>query len=209
MIKIDEADKLMKDFVNAREKYNETKCKEDLQELRRTENICIKEFEYLVKMRTGKYRLFSNYEDLNQEGREALLNAMKTYKADMGNWFAWAHQYIHTKIYRAANQHTTIRYPLKVAKEMAPHKEAFMPEVVEQHYSPDSIAETTELRSSIANAINSLNVNQQKIMCMAFGLEGDKPMSVNKICKSLKIPRAVCMKEMANSIDLIKSRIKL
>ena len=199
----------MENFVNAREKYNSSKSKTDLKELKKHEEICIKEFDYLIKMRTGKYRLFSNYEDLNQEGREALLNAMKTYKADMGNWFAWAHQYIHTKISRAANQHTTIRYPLKVAKEMAPHKEVFMPEVIEQNFVPDAIAENSELKSAIADAINLLNDEQQKIMCMAFGLEGDRPMSVNKICRSLRIPRAICVKEMENSINAIKENIKL
>ncbi len=208
MISIEEADKLMADFVEAREKYNKTKSKEDLKILKRKENICVSKFDYLIKMRTGKYRLFSNYEDLNQEGREALLNAMKTYRAEAGNWFAWAHKYIATKISRAANLHTTIRYPLKVAKEMVPHKEIYMPEIVEDYFNYDVIMETNELKSSIEDAINKLDDNKQKIMCLAFGLEGDKPMSVNEICRNLRIPRNTCIKEMDASINSIKENIK-
>lgn len=209
MVSIEEANKLMKDFVELREVYSKTKSNEDLKKLRKQEELCVKNFDYLIKMRTGKYRLFSNYEDLNQEGREALLNAMKTYKAEMGNWFSWAHKYISTRISRSANLHTTIRYPLKFAKEMAPHKEVFMPEVIEEVYCPDTQIENMEVSNAITEAIAVLDNQQQQILSMAYGLDGDKPMSINKICNSLKITRATCLREMKNSLSLIKDKIKI
>lgn len=207
MVSIEEADKIMAEFVKLRETYEQTRSKEDYKKYKEQETLCIEKFDYLIKMRTGKYRLFSNYEDLNQDGRVALLNAMKTYKADMGNWFAWAHQYIETKVRRNANLHTAIRYPLKVAKEVAPHKENYMPEIVEEVFCPDTQMETNELSFSINSAIGSLNKQQQKIINMAFGFEGDKPMSINKICHSLKISRAVCIKEIKEGIANVKSNI--
>src|ERR1700690_2536210 len=130
-----EAQDLMIKLIDLR-----SKVKEDASlgaEIRAHEKICIEKFKYLVTMKTGRYKIFNNYEDLNQEGYEALIKAMKNYNPKKGSFFWWAHRYIDTRISRSANLHTTIRYPLKVAKNNAPHKESVMPLLIEENYCPD------------------------------------------------------------------------
>jgi RNA polymerase sigma factor (sigma-70 family) len=209
MLTEQEAQDLMAKLVELRlqsKNCNDTKIR---QELRQHEQICINKFKYLVTMKTGRYKTFSNYEDLNQEGFEALLKAMKTYNPKKGSFFAWAHHYIGTRISRSANLHTTIRYPLRVAKETAPHKEAVMPIIIEEQYCPDKQLENSQVNFAIQNAFTSLNDLQKQIISLAYGLEGDKPMSINKICKKLNISRLHCIKIMNNALSVMKDTIKL
>lgn len=68
-------------------------------ELLKHEKLCIDKLKYLVTMKLGKYKTFSNYEDLQQEGFEALLKAIKTYDPTVAsNIFWWFHKYIDTRI---------------------------------------------------------------------------------------------------------------
>jgi len=87
MLTEQEAQDLMTNFISLREKYNETKTKEDLVKFKNHERECINKFKYLVTMKTGRYKAFSNYEDLNQEGLEALVKSMKNYNPKKGIFF--------------------------------------------------------------------------------------------------------------------------
>lgn len=178
-------------------------------ELSKHEEKCINKFKYLVTMKTNRYKKFSNYSDLNQEGFLALIKAMKTYNPKKGSFFAWAHNYIGTRISRSANLHTTIRYPLRVAKETAPHKEAIMPVVIEENYCPDKQLENMQTHYVIEQSFHSLNDSQKQIISLAYGLEGDKPMSVNKICKKLGISRSNCVKIIDSALSVMRDNIKL
>lgn len=209
MLTEQEAQDLMAKLVELRLQSKTSNDVKIRQELRQHEQICINKFKYLVTMKTGRYKTFSNYEDLNQEGFEALLKAMKTYNPKKGSFFAWAHHYIGTRISRSANLHTTIRYPLRVAKETAPHKEAIMPVIIEEQYCPDKQLENSQVNFAIQNAFTSLNEVQKQIISLAYGLEGDKPMSINKICKKLNISRLYCIKIMNNALSAMKDNIKL
>jgi RNA polymerase sigma factor (sigma-70 family) len=160
-------------------------------------------------MKTGRYKAFSNYDDLNQEGFEALIKAMKNYNPKKGSFFWWAHKYIDTRISRSANLHTTIRYPLKVAKDKTPHKEAVMPTLIEERYCPDRELEDVQTNSVIQNAFDVLTDEQRSIINLAYGLDGTKPMSVNKICKEMHISRTSCMKSINSALSLMKDHIKL
>lgn len=209
MLTEQEAQGLIEKLVDLRLRSKNVEDSQARSELRKHEQICINKFKYLVTMKTGRYKTFSNYEDLNQEGFEALLKAMKTYNPKKGSFFAWAHHYIGTRISRSANLHTTIRYPLRVAKETAPHKEAVMPLIIEEQYCPDKQLENSQVNFAIQNAFTSLNDVQKQIINLAYGLEGDKPMSVNKICKKLNISRLNCIKIMNNALSAMKDTIKL
>lgn len=209
MLSNEEAQELMAKFIALRAKANETKSTKDIAAFRQHENLCIEKFTYLITMKTGKYKSFSNYEDLNQEGFEALLKAMKNYDPKKGSWFWWAHKYIGTRISRCANLHTTIRYPLRVAKETVPHKEAVMPLLVEETYCPDKEIEALELCRAVQNTLPLLTKEQKEIVVLAYGLDGDKPMSVNKICRELGVSRANCLKMLEGSLDIIRANIKM
>lgn len=209
MLTDQEAHDLMIKFIDLREKLQDTKDSKIEAEFRRHEQECIEKFRYLVTMKTGRYKAFSNYEDLNQEGFEALIKAMKTFKPNKGSFFAWAHNYIGTRISRSANLHTTIRYPLKVAKANTPHKESVMPVQVEERYCPDKELEESQTTHAIQGALSVLSKEQKEIISLAYGFDGDKPMSINKICKKLNISRLSCIKTINSALSSMKENIKI
>jgi RNA polymerase sigma factor (sigma-70 family) len=208
MLTEQEAQDLMIKLIDLRGKVTpeDSKIKKDLQ---RHEKICIEKFKYLVTMKTGRYKAFSNYDDLNQEGFEALIKAMNNYNPKKGSFFWWAHKYIDTRISRSANLHTTIRYPLKVAKANTPHKEAVMPIMIEERYCPDKELEESQTNYAIQGAISSLTSEQKEVISLAYGFDGDKPMSINKICKKLNISRLACIKMINGALSIMKESIKV
>lgn len=173
------------------------------------EQLCIEKFKYIVSMKASHYKGFSNYEDLIQEGLLALTRALSNYNPKKGSIYYWIHRYVDTKISRMANFHTVIRYPLKVAKEMVPHRENNLPLMIEEKHCPDKEAETSEIALLIENAIDVLDENQSNIIRLAFGFNGDKSLSINKICKKLRISRTSCIKTINESLDILKNQIKL
>lgn len=208
MLQETEAQELIQKFIDLRKKSQDSKSRIDILEFQKHETKCIEKFKYLVTMRTSRYKSFSNYEDLNQEGFEALVKAMKNYDPKLGSFFWWAHKYIDTRISRSANLHTTIRYPLKVAKETAPHKEAVMPLLIENKYCPDKEVEANEELYLIDSAMKKLNDQQRDIVDMFYGLSQDK-VSINKICKKTKLSRSSVVKNLNDSLKILKNSIKL
>jgi RNA polymerase sigma factor (sigma-70 family) len=209
MISIEESQRLMEKFIKLREKYSKSNNKKDLFVLNKHERICVEKFKYLVSMRTDRYRGFYNYEDLNQEGFEALIKAMKNYDPKKGSWFWWAHKYIETRISRSANLHTTIRYPLKFAKLNTPHKESVLPILIEGRFCPDKNLEGAETLKAVQSAMEYLNKEQKDIINFAYGFDGDKPLSINKICKKLNISRLNCIKTINNALSVLKQNIQI
>jgi RNA polymerase sigma factor (sigma-70 family) len=209
MLTEQEAQDLMAKLVDLRAQAKDSMDKKLIAQMERHEQICIESFRYLITMKTGRYKAFSNYEDLNQEGFEALIKAMKTYNPKKGSFFAWAHNYIGTRISRSANLHTTIRFPLKVAKANTPHKESVMPTMIEERYCPDKELEGVQTIQAVQGAMSMLSNSQKEVINLAFGFDGDKPMSINKICKKLSISRLSCIKMINSSLSLMKDNIKI
>lgn len=211
MLTEQEAQNLMIDLINMRNEIKSSKKTdaELLKKYKKHQDLCIEKFKYIVTMRTSRYKAFNNYDDLNQEGYEALTKAMANYQPTKGSFFWWAHKYVDTRISRSANLHTTIRYPLKFAKESTPHKESVMPLLVEERYCPDKELEDSQLNFQIESAMSSLTDEQKQIINLAFGLEGDKPLSINRICKQLSLSRSVVIKSLNSSLELLKGSIKL
>jgi RNA polymerase sigma factor (sigma-70 family) len=209
MLNDQEAHDLMIKFIDLRTQFQESGDAKIEVQLKRHEQECIEKFRYLVTMKTGRYKAFSNYEDLNQEGFEALIKAMKTFKPNKGSFFAWAHNYIGTRISRSANLHTTIRFPLKVAKANTPHKESVMPVQIEERYCPDKELEESQTTHAVHGALSILSADQKAIIDLAYGFDGDKPMSINKICKKLGISRLSCIKTINGALSMMKDNIKI
>ena len=93
---------------------------------------CAKELDYLVEARTRRYKSFSNYDDLRQDGRLALYLALQSYEPEKGDFYWWANKYIKTKISREANRHSTIKIPLKHTKYVTPYKVSQLPIIVDK-----------------------------------------------------------------------------
>lgn len=207
----EESQDLMIKLIELRTRFNETKSKEDEKLFRAHEKLCIEQFKYLITMRTSRYKHFANYEDLQQEGLEALLKAMKNYNPKKGSWFWWAHKYIDTKIARMANLHTTIRFPLKFAKTTVPHKESKLPMLIENDRIPDKEYEYSQTENLIQSLMaTTLLTNEEKnILTMAYGLNGDKPMSINKICLTLGLTRTTCKNIIDGALRTLMKNIRL
>jgi RNA polymerase sigma factor (sigma-70 family) len=204
-----DAQNLMIELIDLRTKAKESKDPTIISQMKKHESLCIEKFKYLVSMKTGRYKAFSNYDDLNQEGFMALVTAMNNYNPKKGSFFWWAHKYIDTRISRSANLHTTIRYPLRVAKNETPHKESVMPTLIEERYCPDKELEESQSMYALQNAMSVLNESQKEIINLAFGLDSSKPMSINKICKKLNISRLQCIKTINLALSTMKDRIKI
>lgn len=209
MINEQEANTLIKKFIELREQANFTKNPKIINEFRKHEQVCIEKFHYLITMRTNKYKNFSNYEDLIQEGQEALIKGMKTYDPKRGSVFWWLHKYIETRISRSANLHTTIRYPLKFAKANKPHRENCLPVMIETKCGPEDNVEFAQVSYAIKNAMIKLDQDQQNIISMAYGFGGDKPLSISKICKKMNMTRMNCIKTIHSALNVIRQNIEL
>lgn len=201
MISIEEAQELMEKFISLR-------SSNDKITFAAHERICIEKFKYLITMRTDRYKNFFNYDDLVQEGMYALVAAMKNYNPTKGSWFWWAHKYIDTRIARTANLHTAIRFPLKYAKANPPHRENNLP-IMLDFICPETTLDKKQILSAIKTAMKKLKSKHKKIMYLYFGLYGDKPMSVNKICKELKMSRVKCSEYMNTAFEILKKHIVL
>ncbi len=176
--------------------------------LRVHENLCVSKLKYLITMKLGKYKSFSNYEDLFQEGYEALLKAINTYDPSKGSIFWWCHKYIDTRISRSANLHTTIRYPLKIAKQQTPHKESIMPHLIEKSGCPEARLHNAQVTKLINENLATLSERQRSILSMAFGLDDDPPYSINKIAKKTNLSRSIVLREMKMAFAHLREKIK-
>jgi DNA-directed RNA polymerase specialized sigma subunit len=160
--------------------------------LKQHENLCVEKFAYLVNMHSASYKSFTNYEDLKQEGFEALAKGLLSYKDGVGDIFWWLHHYISTKVSRKANLFTAIRFPLKKAKEIAPKREALPMHMTDEFNRPDILAERNDLARCIVKSIKLLPEQQQYIVSSFFGLDGDAK-TIEEISKDRGIPKKVCI----------------
>jgi RNA polymerase sigma factor (sigma-70 family) len=209
MLDIDEAQQLMETFIELRIRAKETNSPSDMSNFKMHERLCIEKFSYLVAMDARRYKSFANYEDLYQEGYEALVKGMKNYNPKKGNAFWWFHRYIKTRIQRSANTHTTIRYPLKVAKANIPHKEANMPVMIEEVHCPDKELENAQVMNAVMDSMDLLDGKQKAVMGLIYGITVDKPLSINKTCKKLGITRVNCVNTIESSLAVIRENIKV
>jgi RNA polymerase sigma factor (sigma-70 family) len=208
MLNDQEATQLMTRFYQLRTQYQESGDAQIATALRRHEAICIDKFSYLVDMKTTRYKAYDNYEDLKQEGMMAMMKAMKSFKPNRGSFFSWAHHYIGTRVSRCANLHSTIRIPLVIAKEQAPHKELMMPVQIEEHFCPDLQVENEQDWQAARDVLDTLPTKQKEIVRLAFGFDGE-PVSITKLCKQFGITRLMCLRTINEATLLMRDSIKI
>lgn len=77
----------------------------------------VSRFAYIVDNHTCKYKKYSNYDDLYQEGMLGLSIALNKFNPERSkNFFKIANWYIKTKVKRSACKFGVITVPLKVKK---------------------------------------------------------------------------------------------
>lgn len=209
MISEKEANNLMTTLVTLKQKFTENPNPITKRQIQRHEQLCMTKLNYLIEIKTAKYKPFPNYEDLNQDGYEALVMAMKTYNPQKGSFFSWAHKYIKTRVARSANLHSTIRYPLKYAKENQPYKEIEMPMQLDENYNPEEKCTNDECFVQLKKAFAKLTDLQQQIISLYYGFKDDNPITIAKICEQVNVPRKDCIRTIRFSHKLLKDNIKI
>lgn len=180
--------------------------KESLRKFKDYQNFCMEHFRYLVTVRASKYRSFMNYEDLVQDGFEALLLALRTYKKGKGAFTWWADKYISTRISRSANAHSTIRFPIKKAREVPPTKISSIPVIIDESPDPFRNAQASENSEIVSRALKMLPETHQQVMSLVYGLRS-RPLSIESSIKKMKISKSEFNKIMDEAKSLLKAQL--
>ena len=183
-------------------KKNSIKSPANKQEFEKFQNFCMQELNFLVQKRVAKYKKFSNYQDLQQDGYEALLYALRTFKREKGCFSWWADKYISTRVSRAANTHSTIRFPLKVTKESKPHKISIDSALIngdeqsqllfmqETHPSSALLLEKAEENAIVGILIDKIDQPYQDLLKLTYGFGNQTSLPVSKIIKQFQVSRS-------------------
>lgn len=204
----EEANKIVADFVDIREKYKDKSLRDKkiINDYNKLHKFCVEKFEYLVIMKTSKYRKFANYEDLKQDGKVALLLALDSFDKNKGDFFWWLHKYIDTRLSRSANSHSTIKIPIEKTKEIQPHKVSDLPVMIDQ---TDVFSEVSsiETKKRVQAAVYRLPEEQKKIVEMVYGLK-DRPKSVSSVAKSTGMTVNECMKILGKAQKALRPQLE-
>lgn len=203
----EEIDQFANEIIQLRKKAEKSKSKITKRTLREKQQLFVNRFRYLVTNRTGKYRKFSNYKDLEQDGFEALFLALRTYDPSKGSFTWWADKYISTRVARAANTHSTIRVPLKKAREMKPYKTSTIPILVDSQPDPQSCFEATETSRHITCAVKQLPEQHQKLINLIYGFQGMKPHSVGNALEVLSISRSQGLRLLEEAKNQLREKL--
>lgn len=203
----EEIDKIATEFIRLREKAQKSKSRSVKRKFKNYQNYCIEQFKFLVLGKVGKYRKFSNYKDLEQDGFEALVLALRTYDPKRGSFTWWADKYISTRISRAANAHSTIRFPLKKARELKPFKTSTIPILVDNQPDALQTIETTERSDFVHDAIKELPEEHQRLINLIYGFHGMKPHSIGNALKAMSISRPQCLKILEEAKTKLKEKL--
>lgn len=203
----EEANELAIKYLELRAKAEETNSDEDIKAYKAYQNECITKLQPLVLRRVAKYRKFSNYPDLEQDGFEALLMSLNTYKPEKGLFSIWADFYIKTRVSRAANAHSTIRVPIKKARDVKPYKTSSMPIMEDTGKNPFEALEEQESCNSLMSAVDELPPEQREVVTMTYGLNGSRPNTAGNVMERLSISRQQYTKLLTQAKSAIKKQL--
>jgi RNA polymerase sigma factor (sigma-70 family) len=170
------------------------------------QKYCIKKLSPLVNNKIRKYRKFSNYPDLQQDGFEALMLAFETYEPEKGCFSWWANKYIETRISRQANAHSTIRVPIKKAKEFPPYKTNTIPVMVDLNNPCENI-EDEQNKEVVKLAIDQLSERHKQVILMHYGFN-DQNSAISNISKELNISRPACIRLLGEAEKSLKNKLQ-
>lgn len=204
----EEVDEIAVKYLGLKAKAEDVNgTEEDVSRFKAYQNIAAQKFKYLISFRAAKYRKFSNHPDLEQDGFEALISAFRTFDPNKGSFSWWADRYISTRIARSANAHSTIRFPIKKAKEMKPYKTSTIPIMIDEGLSPMESFDQNQSTTNIDDAIGSLPEKHQEVVNMTYGFNGKKSRSINSVMNDLSITRTQYGRILDDAKDKIKKHL--
>lgn len=182
--------------------------KENSKECNKLQSLCIEKLEYIIDFRTRKYKGFANYEDLKQDARIALYLALQSYNPEKGDFFWWVNKYVKTKVSREANKHSTIKIPLKHAKNIQPYKVSQLPIITDDKTAFDLVSKRDNA-TSLRKAIGKLPTNQRKIIECHYDINSNinDPSAIDKISLMLNVNRTMCLKLLCEAKRNLKQNL--
>lgn len=202
----EEIDEIAAKYIELREKANGGEQK-DIFRFEAYQNTCVQKLYSLIVHHTRKYKRFSNHIDLEQDGFEALINALSTFDPIKGSFAWWANRYIKTRVQRKANAHSTIKFPIKKARDVKPYKISTMPIRMDPGLTPLEEIERLEDIENINQAMQSLTDSQRLIINMKYGFNGMRECPVGMILKELSISRQQYSKLLCEAENQIKKHL--
>ena len=183
---------LLNELIKLRE--NKSASKVDEIKYDRCFQKALDKFSYIVAIHTNRYKKYSNYEDLYQEGMMALMLALNKFNPVRSkNFFRIANWYIKTKIRRSANKYNIINVPMKDAKENALNRVDDFPIVKDTAFDSCELMEKEQIVKNIKEALKCLNALQKTIICSYYGIDQDgtnhENLSIASIAKQMNLPR--------------------
>jgi RNA polymerase sigma factor (sigma-70 family) len=133
----------------------------------------IEDLSFLVYSNTSKYKKFSNYEDLNQEGFVGLIKATKRFNHKLfPNFFVFANQWIINGIRRSAKKHDVMYSPQRIKTVYCGFSEDLS--AVDEKDGPDEVFEKAERADRLYKAMGLLGDRERKIVSILFGVDSKK-----------------------------------
>jgi RNA polymerase sigma factor (sigma-70 family) len=137
-------------------------------QVRKIHNQIVEDLSFLVYSNTKKYRKFSNYEDLNQEGFVGLIKATKRFNHRLfPNFFVFANQWIINGIMRSAKKHDVVYNPKRIKTVYCDNDD--MP-MVDEGIGPDECFCNQEKIEGVHKAIETLTDRDKKIIKNIYGI---------------------------------------
>lgn len=176
----------------------------ELRKLKKQQEAIIKNLKCLVNIRSFRYKKFSNFLDLEQEGLEALIMALNTFKPNKSSFTWWADKYISTRLSRAANAHSTVRVPIKHAREMKPLKSSVIPLIIDDRNGYTAL-ESKDAEKRMIFAVNQLPEINRKIISMLYGLNGIRQYNITQLCERFSLNKSESLKLINDSKKKLKN----
>jgi RNA polymerase sigma factor (sigma-70 family) len=168
---------MFKSIDDFKESSNLSQDKIEVAVIERQDKIIAK-LSFLVYGQTKRYRSFSNYDDLVQEGFIGLVKAVRKFQWHrFPNFFVYSDQWIRHYVKRAASKFDIVYNPNKDRVVYAEPGE----DEADPNETPDEILFTQERRASISKILNEFSDREREIVQKIFGLNGSLPETLREI----------------------------
>jgi DNA-directed RNA polymerase specialized sigma subunit len=171
---------------------------------------------HIIDLYTYKYKRFSNYEDIRQESFESLMLAVDSFKKSKGKFVGWVKMYSKTKASRQANKHSTIKIPMKNAKDTPPIKVAMEDLPVEDLMrsssakdSPEQTAIKNDLWSKVHKSFHKLSEKELKIIQYHFSVDNGEYANIAELCSSLSLSTLDYKRYLKNAAKKVEVDLNL
>jgi len=195
-------------LIELRKKKDETKSKIDEIKYNKFFVEALIKFEYIVHLHCNKYKRYSNYQDLLQEGRIGLMTALNKFDPNRSrNIFKLMNWYIKTKIKRQANKYDIINVPMAIAADSALIRTNDLPTITDTSIDAIDILEKEQIINNIKEALKHLSDIHKYVVCLYYGIDTDgklgNKVSISSIAKQMKTTRTNVEKLLSEAYSVL------